>query len=67
LHAGAAQQAPFGQDDGPGDQAEGQQREQDEFGDRTRAGNEIKDFAADEKGRVWEQLHLGLGNTLKQL
>ena len=59
LHSGAPEQAPLGQDDRPGDQAEDHQCNQDELGDRTRAGNEFENFAADEEGRVWEQLHRG--------
>ncbi len=64
LHAGAAQQAPFGEDDCPGDQAEGQQSEENELGDRTRAGKQIESFAADEKCRVGKKLHCDLEDTL---
>jgi hypothetical protein len=49
LDAGAAQQAPLGKNDGPGDEAESQQGDQDELGDRTGAGNQVENFAADEK------------------
>jgi hypothetical protein len=52
LHASAAQEAPFGQNDGPGDEAESQQSKQDEPGDRTGARKQIENFAADEKSRV---------------
>ena len=49
LNAGATEQAPLGEDDGPGDEAEGQQSDEDEFGDGSGAGDEIEYFAADEK------------------
>src|ERR1700677_1107337 len=39
LHPGAAEQAPLSKNDGPRDQAEGRQGDEDEFGDRTCAGN----------------------------
>jgi hypothetical protein len=67
LDPGAAQQAPFGEDDGPGDEAESQQGDQDKFGDRTGVRNKVENFAADEKGRVWEQLHLILEDTFTGL
>ena len=47
LRAGAAEQSPFGKDDGPGDNAENQQDEEDGFGDQTAGLDQTGDFAAD--------------------
>ena len=60
LQAGTAEQAPFGEDNRPGDEAEGEQSEQDKLGNGAGTGNKIEDFAADEQCRVWKQLHRGL-------
>jgi len=48
LRAGAPQQVPFGQNDGPGDQAEGEQRQEDQLRYRASGGKHVDDFAADE-------------------
>jgi len=48
LRASAAQNAPLGKDDGPGKDAEGEQYDQNAFGDCTGLKDEIDYFAADE-------------------
>ena len=48
LHARPPQQTPFCKNDGPGDQAEGEQRQQDQLRYRTGVGEHFDDFAADE-------------------
>jgi hypothetical protein len=52
LDAGAAEQAPFGKDDCPGDQAEGKQSEKNELGDGAGTGKKIENVAANKECRV---------------
>jgi len=46
LGAGTAHEVPFGDDDGPGKDAESEQDEEDGFGDGAALRNHVKDFAA---------------------
>jgi hypothetical protein len=48
LHPRAAQQPPFGENDGPRNNAEREQGDQNELGHRARAGDEVENFAAHE-------------------
>ena len=57
LQAGAGEQAPFGKNDGPGNQTERQQGEQDELGDRAGRGNEIENFAANKQCQQEGKMH----------
>jgi hypothetical protein len=67
LDAGAAEQAPFGKDDCPGDQAEGKQSDKNEPRDRSRTGKKFKSLAADKECRAPKKLHCDLKDTLTRL
>jgi hypothetical protein len=63
LNPGAPQQAPFGEDDCPRDQAEGKQNDQNNLGDGPGTGKHVENFAADKNCRVGKKMHCDLRDT----
>jgi len=47
LYTGAAKQAPLGEDNGPGQNAESQQEKKNDFGDEASLADEVEQFAAE--------------------
>ena len=64
LHPGAPQQTPFGQDDGPGEDAEGEQNQEYELGHRSGVGKHVQHLAANHDCRQREKMHRIQGITL---
>jgi hypothetical protein len=57
LYPRPAQQAPLGENDGPGNHAEQKKQKKNRFGDRTRFPNEINNLAADHYCQPWKKMH----------